>query len=170
MTWETSFSFIGIATLLVIAIAWLISLKILPIATDLNYKEAGLRFIQVWIWLAISIGIVLPGIAFLVWFDRPEYRNVFGFYLLVIIIQILTEQFTAKILFSSLVVPIGTVYTIFRLWQVWQGQQLIQSTTQDGLSYNLAIALLWLLFLFWSSNLIMLLTLGWSSIKLRDVR
>jgi hypothetical protein len=168
MTWETSFSFVGIATLFVIAIAWFISLKILPISTELKYSEAGLRFIKVWIWLAIAIGIVMPGIAFVIWFDRPEYRDVFGFYLLVLAIQILIEQITAKSLFSSLVVPIGTIYTIFRLWQIWQGQQLIQTNTQDGLNYNLAIAVLWLLLLFWSSNLIMLLTLGWSTILRKE--
>jgi hypothetical protein len=168
MTWETSFSFIGFATLSVIAIAWLIFRKILPIETNLNYNEVQLSFMKVWIWLAIAIGVILPGIAFVIWFDRPEYQNVFGFYLLVLVIQILIEQLTTKILFASLVVPIGTIYTIFRLWQIWQGQQLIQITSQNGLNYNLAIALLWLLLLFWSSNLIMLLTLGWSTILKKE--
>lgn len=163
MTWKTALSFVALATLLTVVAGWLVSAGILPIKQNINYTDAGLQFIRVWIWLAIAIGLILPGVAFFVWINHPEPRKIFGFYLLVLIVQIMTEQVVSSIWLPSLVVLIGTIYTAFRLWQLWQGQQLLK-TNQNQLSYKPISGLLWFLFLFWLSNLIILLTLGWSSI------
>jgi hypothetical protein len=106
----------------------------------------------------------MPAIAFFIWFNRPEFRKFLGFYLLVLIIQIVTEQIVSSLWFSSLVVTIGTIYTAFRVWQLWQAKQFAIDIQRDRFTHKLMSGLLWLLILFWSSNLIMLLTLGWSSI------
>lgn len=164
MTWRTTFIFVVFATLVTVVVGWLTSIGILPISEVINYSDLGRRFIQIWIWLAIAIGLVLPAITFIVWFKHPELRKIFGFYLLVLVIQIATEQIISKIWFSSLVVIIGTIYTIFRVWQLKKGQQLVQINHSEQGNSRLISGVLWLLLLFWSSNIIVLLTLSWPSI------
>lgn len=163
MIWRTSLAFVVLATLIMMLVGWLISNGLLPIRQTIEHSETGLKFIQVWIQLAIAIGLVLPTIAFIAWFKRPEVRKIFGFYLLLIVIQIATEQIVSEVWLSSLVVVTGTLYTTFRVWQLWQSLQLIR-TTQKQLQYRLVSSVLWLLLLFWSSNLIVLFTIAWPSV------
>jgi hypothetical protein len=112
--------------------------------------------------IAIFFGILLPGTAFFVWIHHPEPRKILGFYLLVLSVQIVTEQVLSGVLFSSIVVAIGTIYTAFRLWQLWQGQKLLAANSQTVVPHRkLLNVLLWLILLFWLSNLIMLLVLPW---------
>ena len=106
MTWKTTLLFIVLATLVVILLGWPTSIGILPISQMINYSDAGLRFIRVWILLAIAIGLIVPTITFVIWFKYPEIRKIFGLYLLVLIIQIVTEQIVS-IWLPSLVVIIG---------------------------------------------------------------
>ncbi|MDZ8262165.1 hypothetical protein [Nostoc sp. ChiQUE01b] len=164
MTWRTTFIFMVLATLVVILMGWLTSIGILPISQVINYSDAGLRFIRVWILLAIAIGLVIPTITFIIWFKYSEVRKIFGFYLLVIVIQIVTEHIASRVLFPSIVVIIGTLYTAFRVWQLWYEQQFIKSIDFYQVNFRIISGILWLLLLFWSSNLIMLLTLSWPSI------
>ena len=88
-----------------------------------------------------------------------------GFYLVVLIVQIAAESILSRVLFPSLVVITGTIYTVFRIGQVWQGQQLVMAAAQTN-NHNSMIfsSLLWLLLLFWSSNLIVLFAVAWPSI------
>ncbi len=133
----------------------------------MDYSNSELKFIKFWLKLAILIGILLPGATFFVVFRHLKPRKVLGFYLLVLIIQIVTEQIFSTMFFPSTVVIIGTIYTTFRLWQLWQGQQVIATSTELGISSRrLLRGLLWLMLIFWLSNLIMLFVLPWSSIKL----
>ena len=164
MTWRTTFIFMVLATLVVILMGWLTIIRILPISQVINYSDAGLRFIRVWILLAIAIGLIIPTITFILWFKYPEVCKIFGFYLLVIVIQIVTEHIVSRVLFPSLVVIIGTLYTAFRVWQLWYEQQFIKSINFSRANFRVISSVLWLLLLFWSSNLIMLLTLSWPSI------
>jgi hypothetical protein len=164
MTWKTILSFVLFATLLTIFVGWLTMAELLPIQRTIQYSDPQRNFIRVWLKLAISIGIILPGIAWIGWRKNSQARKILDFYLLVLIVQILTEQVSSSVGIPSLVVTIGTIYTGFRLWQLWQGQQLVEKVTQNSLSRKLMRALIWVLGLFWLSNLLMLLTLGWSSV------
>lgn len=162
MTWKITLSFVVSATLLTLAMGWLIAIEAVPIQKTIQFSDAERAFMRVWMGLAIAIGLILPSVAWLIWLKHPQLRKVLGFYLSVLIVQIITEQIFSSVMFPSLVVVIGTIYTTFRLWQLWQGQQLIgtfRSSSRKWMS-----ALLLILGLFWSSNLIMLLTLGWSSV------
>lgn len=161
MTWKTSLAFVAFASLLIIIIGWLISLGVLPIKQSIVYSNTILFFIQIWIVLAIFIGLIFPGIAFFRWIKHPQLRNIFGFYLLILLIQILTELVVSIFSIPSLVVIIGTIYTAFRVWQLWQSRTLVRNTRLNQFNYKLLNSLLLLLFLFWSSNLIMLLSLVW---------
>lgn len=161
---RTAFIFVVLATLVTVVVGWLISIGVLPISKVINYSDADLRFIRVWSWLAIAIGLILPTIAFVLWFKYPEPRKIFGFYLLVLVIQLVTEEIVSSVRLRSFVVIIGTLYTAFRVWQLWQEQQFIKTTHFYQPNSRLISSILSLLLLFWSSNLIMLLTLCWPSI------
>jgi hypothetical protein len=163
--WKTTISFLSLATLLILAIGWLTIRGVLPIELAIDYSNAEAQFIRVWVVIAIFVGILLPGIAFFIWLGHPTPRRILGFYLLVLITQIVTEQVLSEVLFSSIVVTIGTIYTAFRLWQLWQGQKLLATATQTVVPYQkLLEVLLWLILLFWLSNLVMLLMLPWTII------
>lgn len=160
--WKTTISFLSLATLLILVISWLTISGVLPIEVVIDYSSSQFQFIRVWVMIAIFVGILLPGVAFLIWLPHPTPRRILGFYLLVLIIQIVTEQVLSGVLFSSIVVTIGTIYTAFRLWQLWQGQKLLATDTQTVVPYQkLLEVLLWLILLFWLSNLVMLLVLPW---------
>ena len=158
MTWKTTLSFIAAATLLILLSGWLLQANLLPIQPTLSYTVQKRSFVQLWFRLAISLGFILPGAAFLVGIRRQKVRIIFGFYLLVLIVQVATELTLIQIFPSSLMVIIGTIYTTFRVWQLWQGQRL----AQNGSAYNQFIqGLLWLLLLFWSANIVVLLIRIW---------
>ncbi|KAM3096775.1 hypothetical protein ACKFKG_09835 [Phormidesmis sp. 146-35] len=163
MTWKTVFLFIFSATLLILLSGWLIGANILPIQSQPNYSQAEKNFVRVWIQIAIAVGLLLPSFAFATGWRSPERRTVFGFYLLVLVVQILTEQICSQIFSRSLLVMIGTLYTVFRLWQLWQGRQVLEMGAQRS-SKRIVHSLLWLLLLFWTVNLIFLLVVGWSNI------
>ncbi|KAM3110383.1 hypothetical protein [Phormidesmis sp. 146-33] len=163
MTWKTVFLFIFSATLLILLSGWLIGANILPIQSQPNYSQAEKNFVRVWIQIAIAVGLLLPSFAFATGWRSPERRTVFGFYLLVLVVQILTEQICSQFFSRSLLVIIGTLYTVFRLWQLWQGRQVLEMGAQRS-SKRIVHSLLWLLLLFWTLNLIFLFVVGWSNI------
>lgn len=164
-SWKITLSFVSIVTLTILLIGWLIMSDALPLSQVIHYSEPQTNFIRLWVRIALAIGVLLPVIGFLVWIRDRDSRKVLGFYLLVLIVQIVTEQILSSVWFPSIVVIVGTLYTIFRLWQLWQGQQLIASTAQLGTgSGTILRGLLWLMLLFWFSNIIMLLIVAWPSI------
>lgn len=164
MTRRAVFSFVLLATLITLLMSWLIPMGVLPIQQIISHNAAGRSFIQVWFKLAITVGLILPSIAWLLWFRNPQPRRILDFYLSVLIIQILTERVFISLLFPSLAVIIGTLYTAFRIWQLRHGQQLIRQNSWDFSNRKQLNVLLSILLVFWCSNLVMLLTLGWSGI------
>ncbi|MDF5716556.1 MAG: hypothetical protein PUP93_22455 [Rhizonema sp. NSF051] len=77
MTWKTIFIFVVLATFIILLVGWLTSIGVLPISHVINYSPAEMSFIRVWTRLAITIGIILPTIAFIVWFKSPEVRKIY---------------------------------------------------------------------------------------------
>ncbi|MEG4586510.1 hypothetical protein QUA54_14990 [Microcoleus sp. MOSTC5] len=163
MTWKTILSFIVSATVLTLMSGWLMVANLLPIQATIDYSEAERSFVQIWLQVAIVIGLLLPGVAFLVWIRHPNLRAVFGFYLLVLAIQIVSEQIFSRVFSSSILVIIGPIYTAFRVWQLWQSKHFLRSigAPSGKVGDRLAHGLLWILLLFWSANLIFLLVIGW---------
>jgi ribose/xylose/arabinose/galactoside ABC-type transport system permease subunit len=131
MTWKTILSFVLVATLLTILVGWLTTTEVLPIQQSIRYSNAGRNFIRIWLWVAIALGFILPSIAWIARIKRSQPRRILGFYLLVLVIQIVTEQISSRIGIPSLVVTVGTLHTAFRIWQLWQGQQLIQMNSSS---------------------------------------
>lgn len=161
LSWKTTISFLSLATLLILLISWLTISGVLPIKMAIDYSPKESNFIRIWVFIAIFVGILLPGTAFFAWIRHREPRKVLGFYLLVLLVQIVSERVLSRVLFSSIVVPIGTIYTVFRLGQLWQGQKLLAAHSHVVPYRKLMYVLLWLILLFWLSNLIMLLVLPW---------
>ncbi len=164
-TWKTTLLFVTCATLILLPLNWLMLGDTLLIKKGIDYSTSETNFMQFWIKIAVFIGVLLPGVAFLVWHDYPEPRKIMGFYLVVLIVQIAAESILSRVLFPSLVVITGTIYTVFRIWQLWQGQQLVMAAAQTN-NHNSMIfsSLLWLLLLFWSSNLIVIFAVSWPNI------
>ncbi|MBE9060756.1 hypothetical protein [cf. Phormidesmis sp. LEGE 11477] len=133
-------------------------------AQTIEFADGGVRFIRVWMNLAIAIGVILPAAAFVIGFRQAIARKIFGFYSLLLSIQIVTEQILSQIWMPSLVITVGTLYTAFRVWQLWQGLRLIHSAQKQRSRHKLLTSILWLVFCFWFSNLVMLLTLAWPTI------
>ncbi|MBD1914250.1 MULTISPECIES: hypothetical protein [unclassified Leptolyngbya] len=162
-TWSITLLFAAFVALLTLATGWAIAAEALPIEPQLNFSEAGTRFIRVWIPLSLVLTIILPTMGFIFWFRNLELRRILGFYLLAIATQLISEQLFGA-WFSSLVVLIGTLYTCFRLWQLWHAREQIRNMPARYSGDRLLQGLLWILITFWACNLIMLFTLAWPTI------
>ena len=76
---------------------------------------------------------------------------------MVVAIQLASETFLSRTLCKSTVAIVGTLYTGFRIWQLWEGLHLV-AYSQPWLG------LLWLVLLFWVANIIMLTSMAIPSI------
>ena len=162
LSWKTTISFLFLSTLLILLIAWLTISGVLPIDRAIDYTNEQASFLKAWITVAMFLGVLFPAIALAISIRYPQPRKVLSFYLLVLLVQIITEQVLSEVLFSSIVVTIGTIYTAFRLWQLWEGQKLLAAKTETVIpNQKLLNILLRSMLLFWSSNLLMLLVLPW---------
>jgi hypothetical protein len=76
MTWKTTLSFVVSATLLTLAVGWLIATGAVPIQKTIQFNDAERAFMQVWIRLAIAIGLILPSVAVFIGFKHPQLRKI----------------------------------------------------------------------------------------------
>ena len=156
-SWLTVSSFCAIATLLSAIYGWLVKKRTLPLNSVMAFNDGQIQFIKVWAKVAALLGIVLPIIMWIVFWDEPVVRTFFGCYLLAVVVQLASEISFSHILCKSVVVIIGTLYTGFRIGQLWAGLHLI-TYPQPWLG------LLWLVMLFWLANMMMLITMAIPSI------
>ena len=155
--WLTVFSFCAIATLLSVSFGWLVKNKKLPFKPIMDFNAAQWQFIKVWVKVALLLGVILPVIMWITFWNTPDLRVFFGCYLLAVVVQLACERSFSRALCKSVVVIIGTLYTGFRIWQLWSGLH----------SFNYLqpwLGLLWLVFLFWVANMTMLTTMAIPSI------
>lgn len=155
--WLTVLSFMVIATLLSLTAGWSIRKEILPLKSVMAYSDAQRQFLKVWVNVALLVGIIVPVAMLVRFWEQPIARQFLGLYLLAVIVQLVCESSFSRWLCQSIVVIIGTLYTGFRIWQVWSGLYLV-AYPQPWFS------LLWLVLLFWVANIIMLLTMAFPSI------
>ena len=155
--WSTVFYFCAIATLLSVSYGWLVEKGKLPLNPVMAFSDAQFKFIKVWAKVAGLIGIIIPVVMWIVFWNEPVVRVFLGCYLLAVVVQLASETGFSRTLCKSIVVIIGTLYTGFRIGQLWVGLHLI-TYPQPWL------ALLWLVLLFWVANMIMLTTMAIPSI------
>lgn len=161
--WITVSLFVAIATLLSIEVGWLTKTGYLPLTTAIAYSEAQLRFLKIWVKLALFIGIILPVAMAIASWQQPVLRQFFSYYLVAVGIQLASEITFSRWLCKSVVVTVGFIYTAFRIWQLWWGLNAIEY-------WQPWLNLLWLVLLFWVANLVMLLTMPYPTIFTQRVK
>jgi hypothetical protein len=142
-------AFCAIATLLSVSYGWLVKQGKLPFNSVMAFNDVQRQFIEVWAKIALLVGVIVPIVMWIVFWEQPVLRTFFSYYLLVVAVQLASEISFSRIYVKSVVVIIGTLYTGFRLWQLWAGLH----------SFNYPqpwLGLLWLVFIFWVANIIML--------------
>jgi hypothetical protein len=157
----TVLSFLAIATLLNAGVGWLAKTKNLPLKDVMAFSERQWQFMRVWVKIALGIGVIVPLVMLIILWDTPIVRQFLGSYLGVVAVQLFCEVSFSRWFVKSIVVIIGTIYTSFRLWQLWEGLHLTNYT-------QLELGLLWLVLLFWVANLIMLLFMAIPSILIKS--
>lgn len=161
LQWRATIAFLILATGLTGLVGKLTRLEILPIGRDIDYSSAQAQFIGIWLGAAILVGVVLPVVGIWIWRGDRQIRPILGFYLFVLIVQIITEQALSAFWFPSLVAVTGTIYTLFRVAQLWQARQQVLKTTSSGqFSRRRFVRFLWILLVFWSLNLLVLFTIS----------
>ncbi|HEY9770473.1 MAG TPA: hypothetical protein V6C71_18610 [Coleofasciculaceae cyanobacterium] len=58
--WFTVVSFCAIATLLSVTFGWLVKRKKLPFKPIMDFNAAQWQFMQVWVNVALLLGVILP--------------------------------------------------------------------------------------------------------------
>lgn len=154
-SWKATFLYMAIFTLVLSIISWLKRWNVIQINNNFNYTEAEYKLLKIWMSLATCFGIILPGVTLLLFWRIPEIRTILSFYFLVVFVQLLTESVLSRLLFQTIVVMVGSLYSAFRVWQLWSDQQLLAVTTNIGMvSQIFLISVLWLMLIFWLSNII----------------
>jgi hypothetical protein len=125
----------------------------LPFSAEIGFSEQQWSFLRWWVKLALVAGVLLPTVLWVQTWEQPSSLTVWGSYLLVVAVQLISERVFSQWLVSSVVVPIGFCYTAFRLWQLL-----------DGFAQLSLSPLVWVGFvcvvLFWIANLVMLMTIA----------
>ena len=149
--WFVVCFFIIAATLLTIVFGLLVKQERSPIESTMNFDRQQWQFLKIWIQVSLLLGIIVPIILLVVFWKVTTARQFLSVYLLTVGIQLASEKVFSRQLCKSSVVAVGLLYTGFRLWQVGSGLQLI-NYGQPWFS------LLWLVFLFWVANMVLLTT------------
>ncbi len=161
-TWKITFSFIVLASLIFFLAGWLIITGLIPINLVFNYNKSELNLLRVWFTLATYIGLLLPTITFFFFLGYSKLRLILGLYLFVCIVQLATEFILSRLLFPTIVVMVGSIYSVFRVWQLWQGQQLIAESLEiSGEKRRFIVGLLWVMLIFWISNIAVNFAIFW---------
>ena len=155
--WFTVLYFCAIATLLSASYGWLVKQEKLPFNLVMAYTDAQFKFIKAWINVALLLGIIIPIVIWIALWDITSVRTFFHYYLFAVAVQLASERILNLTLCTSAVVISGTLYTGFRIWQLWSG--LHSSAYQQPW-----LLLFWSVLLFWVANMIMLITVAIPSI------
>jgi hypothetical protein len=149
---KTTLIFIGIATAIILGIAGLEQFGVLEINLELEgVTPLGERY---WHQFVALSGLVVPLVILIIKRRDGLVRAVLSPYLGVLAIQIVTEVLFLPGWGKRMSVIIGIIYSVFRLAQLGQGQQLVRS--KQKASSRLRLFLLFLLSI-WTINLLRLL-------------
>ena len=145
------------ATIFSVIVGGLVKQSVLPLKPVMDYSEPQLKFIKIWVNVALFIGVILPGLILIFVWQQPLQHQFLSYYLIVFFLQLASEFIFKRWFCKSVVVIIGILYTGFRIWQLWSG---LHSITYPQPWFSL----LEVVFIFWIANLIMLFTLAFPSI------
>lgn len=163
LQWQSLLPILLVATAVIVLSGWLIDIGLWPLQPEPDLSSADFTVISVFLVVAVVLGLVLPLAAWIAWFRDSQVRRLLGAYLLMMVIQIATEQILIEVFFISAVVITGTLYTALRLVQLWQGQRLILAAPRRPKHAKWLLRLVRVLLGFWVCNLLMLLIVCWPS-------
>ena len=155
--WLTITLFLILSNLFAVSYGWGVKKQKLPLCSLMNFSEGQWKFMRIWVKIALVLGIILPTILLAKFWYQTEMRQFWGVYLLIVAIQLISEVSLSNYLVKSIVVPIGTIYTSFRLWELVDAWQ---NFSFSGLWLVLFVSIIF----FWTANLIMLLFMAIPSI------
>ncbi|MBD2580457.1 hypothetical protein [Oscillatoria sp. FACHB-1406] len=156
-SWLTVFFALLLATLLSALVGWFVKKRALPLKPMMAFSSQQWRFIRIWVKVALVVGVILPLVMWVTFWEQSLVRQFFSCYLLTVAVQLACEVTLSRLLTQSVVVIIGTLYTGYRIWQVWEGLHLV--------AYPMyGLGLLGLVLCFWVANLIMLMSVAIPSI------
>lgn len=145
--------FIVFATSLAIGYGFGVKAQRLPFSAEIGFSEQQFSFLRGWVKLALIVGVLLPIILCVQGWRQPAVLTFWGSYLLVVAVQLVSERLFSQWLVSSVVVPIGFCYTAFRLWQLLDGFTRLSLSHLSWTGFACVV-------LFWSANLVMLMTIA----------
>ena len=108
----------AIATILSLSYGWLVKKEKLPLRSVMAFNDAQWQFIKVWVNIALLLGVILPVVMLVVFWNESIIRTFFSYYLVAVVVQLASEISLSRTLCKSVVVIIGTLYTGFRIWQL----------------------------------------------------
>jgi hypothetical protein len=156
LSWRPTLIALAVLSLLIVASGVLTNAGILPIAADTNpLPQDELWFQLYFIGFGVLIGLVLPVLVLASGRQYAAIRAAYGPYVLVLLVQLVSEALFSALFFQAILAITGIVYTAYRLWQVWQGIGLLRadSSVPQPLRKR-ALGLLWLLLPAWAFNLV----------------
>jgi hypothetical protein len=121
----TLISFLGIATFLSMGIGWSVKIGRLPLRAMMAFSDRQWQFLRVWVKVALGIGAIVPLVILIALWHELNVRQFLLGYLAVLVVQLASEANFSRWIVPSIVVPIGTIYTAFRIWQLWEGLHVI---------------------------------------------
>ena len=145
--------FILVITSLAIGYGFGVKAQRLPFSAEIGFNEQQWSFLRWWVKLALVAGVLLPIVLWVQAWEQPSSLTVWGSYLLVVAVQLISERVFSQWLVSSVVVPIGFCYTAFRLWQLLGGFAQLSLTPLVWVGFVCVV-------LFWIANLVMLMTIA----------
>lgn len=145
--------FILITTSLSLSYGFGVKAQRLPFTAEIGFSQQQWQFLRWWVKLALVTGVLLPMCLLALAWKQPSSWLFWGSYLSIVAVQLISERVFSRFLVPSIVVPIGFLYTAFRLWQ------LLDGFTQLTFSY-LTLWAFGLVVLFWFANLVMLIVMA----------
>jgi hypothetical protein len=141
--------FMLVATSLAVGYGFGVKARRFPFTAEIEFSEQQWQFLRWWVKLALIAGILLPISLFIYAWGQPSSSMFWGSYLLVVAVQLVSERVLSRWLAPSIVVPIGSFYTIFRLWQLLDGFAQLSLSPLELMGFVGVV-------LFWVVNLAML--------------
>ncbi|MBW4564627.1 MAG: hypothetical protein KME32_26575 [Mojavia pulchra JT2-VF2] len=145
--------FVLIATSLALGFGFGVKAQRLPFTAEIGFSEKQWQFLRWWVKLALIAGILLPICLLALAWRQPSSWVFWGSYLLIVVIQLISERVFSRWLVPSVVVPIGFFYTAFRLWQLLGGFKQLTFSYLTRVGFGVVV-------LFWLANLIMLMVMA----------
>lgn len=159
--------FMGVATLCLALLGWSVQTGALPWvvpgaessfgALTTSFPPWGRAAFSVYMFAATTLGLVLPLGALCVWGRHTSVRAALLPYVLVLLVQIVVEVLFARIFFPNIVIVVGFVYTLYRIWRLWGVRSVFVLAAQPtGLAKSLVATVLSASLVFWSFNALFL--------------